>query len=215
MNRPSPIPDSTAASGRMTGPANDRSSTSPATMSRPPHRTCAMCSPPPPICGYPARARNARTRRTVATADTSIAIRCGEARGSRGSPRTSSQLDTRWRGGGEQLLDAQIVNGADGGPGPQLGTQPQRHAGVLVRVVQLDDGGGDVADAGRRGQPVPAADLLDRAPAQLRYLVGAVGGGYPVQDDETVGGDGRDDVVAGGGRCAHRVAPRPAGRLLR
>src|SRR4030042_2545201 len=34
---------------------------------RPPHKTCAMCSVPPPIWGYPVSARKVRTRLTVAT----------------------------------------------------------------------------------------------------------------------------------------------------
>jgi hypothetical protein len=40
-------------------------------------------------------------------------------------------------GGGEELLDAQVVDGADRGPGVDLGTEAQRDARILVRPVQF------------------------------------------------------------------------------
>jgi hypothetical protein len=75
MKRPNPTPARNEPTGLTVVPLNDSSIITPTARSSPPHSTCAICRPPPPICGYPASASAARVISTVATATAMNSIR--------------------------------------------------------------------------------------------------------------------------------------------
>ena len=155
MNRPVPAPVPIAASGITHGASTTRTRIAAITSSSPPQSMWAMCSSPPPTCGYPDRSRNQRVPTTAIVNETMT-------RSSDRSAPWRIMLGRRGPGRGEAL----------GGPAvaTRAGLQTVGRPGIGDHAVAQAPG---MLVGGLRG--VDQGDLIGRqlAPA---VLAGGLGG---------------------------------------